>query len=82
MTYDVEFTYETPMMTKSKTFKGITLEMYKRLREKYTAKYGNDLLSIDTFIHGTELRVDSMSWYYEEDEEYRNPIAFYERYGW
>lgn len=82
MTYDVTFVYETPYMTKEKTFKGITAKMFLALRKKYFAQYGNKMLAVDVYIHNTKLYVDGMSWHCPEDDEYSNPIAFYEHYGW
>lgn len=82
MTYDVTFSYATPNADKSKTFSGISAKMFLHLREKYFAKYGDKMLAVDVYIHNTELYVDGMSWICDQDEEYSNPIAFYERYGW
>ena len=79
---DVEFSYETPLKTETRRYKNISPEMFYHLREKFFKAYGNDMLSIDVFFHNTNKRFEPFCWFYEQDEEYSNPIAFYERYGW
>lgn len=79
---DVEFCYDTPLKTKTRRYKNISPEIFYRLRDKFFQSYGNNMLSIEVYLHGTDKRFESFCWYPEEDEEYNNPVAFYERYGW
>lgn len=79
---DVTFYYATPYKDEARHFKNISPEMFYHLREKFFKTYGNHLNEIEVFFHGTMKRFEPFCWYPEEDEEYNNPTAFYERYGW
>lgn len=81
--YDVTFTYATPLMDKSQTFKGISVEMFYRLRKRFFENYGAHLLAIEVVSHDTQRRCPAFCWCADDgDGEYTDPIKFYERYGW
>lgn len=60
----------------------LTLRMAAAMKRHYQEKYPNTLEEIETVYAGTDRRAEALCYYMEEDEEYNNPTAFYERYGW
>lgn len=82
--YNVTFTVDFDGTLKTFRFKSVTARIFYYLRERYRAKYGNDLYEIEVVTaDAPHKRVEVWCWFSDDGgDEYNDPVAFYARYGW
>ena len=78
--YDVTFYYAAPFMDKEQTFKGISVEMFYRLRKRFFETHGAHMEAVEVVTHDTQRRCPAFCWHADENIDEQGDL--WERDGW